>query len=640
MTSMYSNLLAHLQQPTSSVGFETIQGALSHHLAHLSPLPTPLAASAVSAPLFLSHPLTFAKLDTLSTAFRHAVHIKYDLLTKDAEESSMTKALFTRGPRTRLGQWVGALINGLQGGQPIMRLACSTGVLMGMNDFEKLRAQKGPAENEVVLSLAEVMDLFRSFQLSSASSSEWEKEFQPMGDRKPTLYRCIRLILINFRRFAFGCFDLVFAITPFGCGGQAQSSSLGHTRALVDLNNILCVHVWHFFDIFQRPSELNFLNLSHYLIYLQNSPLLASVAPLSKLSSLTHSVLLDSRPRDGLLTAQETLSTLEAVCAQVETDWIRLSPPADAQRTWLVLKTLLFSTIMISESVLSAAIYVTTCPAPLGLTALRALGHLSFVIQQFGGITPSSNFVELKKAVYLALDVVAGSTRAGEAEDFVSGLLRAQSKAPKDDLAKKAFILACAEQLVPVLKDPRDVFALCEGHLNSPEHRETYESAHSVVLAILSREDMDGWVSKMVPWYSACLVENSAENGLDTVQLRLAFQTLVKSACRQENAIGWFPVEELIRAIEKYRDDDARAHRLRLALIASVSAVRGVDMLSKILKEVRRVIKGKSEVERLGEEVIERVGDREKAFAIRWWAENRKRLEAEYELEERALALL
>ncbi|KAF8919054.1 hypothetical protein CPB85DRAFT_1430204 [Mucidula mucida] len=608
MTSMYSNLLAHLQQPTSSVGFETIQGALSHHLAHLSPLPTPLAASAVSAPLFLSHPLTFAKLDTLSTAFRHAVHIKYDLLTKDAEESSMTKALFTRGPRTRLGQWVGALINGLQGGQPIMRLACSTGVLMGMNDFEKLRAQKGPAENEVVLSLAEVMDLFRSFQLSSASSSEWEKEFQPMGDHD----LLSATLILSSQSLPLVVEDKLKAL-PLDILGRLLTSTISSAF-----------------------TSGTFLTSSSAL----NSPLLASVAPLSKLSSLTHSVLLDSRPRDGLLTAQETLSTLEAVCAQVETDWIRLSTPADAQRTWLVLKTLLFSTIMISESVLSAAIYVTTCPAPLGLTALRALGHLSFVIQQFGGITPSSNFVELKKAVYLALDVVAGSTRAGEAEDFVSGLLRAQSKAPKDDLAKKAFILACAEQLVPVLKDPRDVFALCEGHLNSPEHRETYESAHSVVLAVLSREDMDGWVSKMVPWYSACLVENSAENGLDTVQLRLAFQTLVKSACRQENAIGWFPVEELIRAIEKYRDDDARAHRLRLALIASVSAVRGVDMLSRILKEVRRVIKGKSEVERLGEEVIERVGDREKAFAIRWWAENRKRLEAEYELEERALAQL
>lgn len=177
---MYSNLLAHLQRPATSVALETIQGTLSHHLAHLS-LPTPLAASAVSAPLFLSHPLTLAKLDTLSTAFRHAVHIKYDLLTKEAEESSVTKAIFTRGTRTRLGQWVDALIKGLQGGQPIMRLACTTGILMGINDFEKLRSQKGPAENEVVLSLAEVMDLFRSFQLSSSSSSEWEKEFQPLG---------------------------------------------------------------------------------------------------------------------------------------------------------------------------------------------------------------------------------------------------------------------------------------------------------------------------------------------------------------------------------------------------------------------------------------------------------------------------
>ena len=173
---MYNNLLAHLQRPTPSVQLETIQGTLSHHLAHLSPLPTPLAASAVSAPLFLALPLTITKLDTLATAFRHAVHIKYDLITKAADESSLAKAIFTRGTRTLLGQWVADLLKGLHGGQPIMRLACSTGVLMGIHDFEKLRAYKGPAENEVVLSLAEVMDQFRSFQ---ASSSDWEKEFQP-----------------------------------------------------------------------------------------------------------------------------------------------------------------------------------------------------------------------------------------------------------------------------------------------------------------------------------------------------------------------------------------------------------------------------------------------------------------------------
>lgn len=366
------------------------------------------------------------------------------------------------------------------------------------------------------------------------------------------------------------------------------------------------------------------------------------MASLSKLSSLTHSALLDSRPRDGLVTAQETLDSIESICARVERDWDCLPVPPNDERTWFVLKTLLFSTIMVAESIMSAAIYVAPNPAPLGLTVLRALGHLSFVIQQFGGITPSSNFVELKKTVYLALDIVAGSSRESEAEHFIAGLLQSPkdaSTSPKD-LAKKAFVLACAEQLVPVLRDPRDVFALCEGHINSPDHRETYESAHSVVLAVLSREDMDEWVLKMVPWYTSCLLDNSGEKGLDTVQLCLAFHTLVKSAFRQGDAAGWYPVEELVLAQQRYRNDDARAHRLRLALISCASAVPGVDMLDRILGEIRKVIKGRQEVERLGQEVIERVGDREKEFVIRWWAENRKRFEAECERDERALARL
>lgn len=183
--AMYSNLLAHLQRSSTSVDFETIEGTLSHHLAHLSPLPTPLAASAVSAPLFLSAPITLTKLDSLSTSFRHAIHLKYELLNKDAEDSSLVKALFSRSCSSRMAEWVDALMKGLQGGRPIMRLACATGVLMGLHDFANIRAQKSSVENEVVLSLAEVMDQARSFSATtSPGPSEWEIEFRPIPDRR------------------------------------------------------------------------------------------------------------------------------------------------------------------------------------------------------------------------------------------------------------------------------------------------------------------------------------------------------------------------------------------------------------------------------------------------------------------------
>lgn len=375
---------------------------------------------------------------------------------------------------------------------------------------------------------------------------------------------------------------------------------------------------------------------------------MVSIAPLSKLSSLAHSLLLDSRPKDGLVTAQATLTTLREICAHVETDYRAcLQEPESTALPWLRLKTLLFSTIMIAESVLSSIIYVppTSTTTSIALTTLFALSHLAFVIQQFGGITASGDgFKELKKAVYLALDIIA-SQGDGEGERFVYEL-RDSNTNSKDTagfvLAKKAFVLACVEQLIPVLSAEcieQDVWPLCESHLSVPSHRETYESAHSVVLAVLSNSK--DTVKRMVPFYTQCLVDNSGDGGLDTHQLCLAFSTLVRCACESgDSALGWFPVDSLIREIKQTRTDEKRAKRLRLGLISCVSAVRGIQMLERILVEVRRVLcgsQGKStgpsvrandrmeEVEKLAEEIIHHVGgvDGEKEFVIRWWSEHR-----------------
>ncbi|KIY62170.1 hypothetical protein CYLTODRAFT_427107 [Cylindrobasidium torrendii FP15055 ss-10] len=588
MGSVYTNLLAHLQRANPIMELDVIQGTLSHHLAHLSPSPTPLAASAVSAPIYLSHPIAQDKLQSLSTAFRHAVHIKYELLRKEAEETSLVKSAFTHSTRTRLAQWLGELIKGLQGGQPIMRLACSTGMLMGVHDFERIREQKGAAENEVVLALAGVMDQYRSFH---SPSSDWEREFQPVIDQDG-LYIALILSAESLPLVA----DDKLRVLPLDILGRLLTTALKTAF-----------------------SSGSFLSTREGL----NSPYLPSVAALSKLCSILYGSLISSRPREGLLAAQETLDTFAEICALVESDWQRSQSSDLDQRSWLVLKTLLFSTIMISEGILSNVIYVSKDTASFGRATLSALGHLSFVIQQFGGITPSSNFVELKRAVYLALDVVAGS---GDAEHFIASLLKSRS----NDLAKKAFILACVEQLVPVLRDPRDMFTLCEEYLNSPKHRETYESAHSVVLAVFARDDMDKWVEKMTPWYMKCLVDNSTEDGLDTMQLSLACSTVVRSAFKLDDGLGWYAIERLEEAIDRYNGDQARAHKLRLALIACVSSVRGLSMLERTLKVVRRVTKGKEEVIALGEEIIGRVGDSEKAFAIEWWAENKPRMEREF----------
>jgi hypothetical protein len=97
---------------------------------------------------------------------------------------------------------------------------------------------------------------------------------------------------------------------------------------------------------------------------------------------------------------------------------------------WTVLKTLLFTTIMLLQSILSTITYSRPVAPPnfkrylapvpthssLALSTLRTLSHLSFVITKFGGVTSTSSagFAELKRVFYSALDVLSVDVEASE----------------------------------------------------------------------------------------------------------------------------------------------------------------------------------------------------------------------------------
>lgn len=173
----YTNLLTHLNQPSTNVPLTTIQASLAHYLAHLKPYPTPLAATAIGSPLF--RPFAHGTLQALTNAFRHAVHIKHKALADDPG------GLFTRGLRTRLRAWAAAVLTGVQRGDPVARLACCGGLLLGIQDFEARLSLgrggvRGKVEDEVVVALAEVMDVYVNRQ----GAGEWEKEFQPAVEEK------------------------------------------------------------------------------------------------------------------------------------------------------------------------------------------------------------------------------------------------------------------------------------------------------------------------------------------------------------------------------------------------------------------------------------------------------------------------
>lgn len=231
-----------------------------------------------------------------------------------------------------------------------------------------------------------------------------------------------------------------------------------------------------------------------------------SIASLSKLTAATLTLLIESRPLEGLRVAEATLLALLDTCKNVESDW-ESSPLANVSNKdvisqdsramttsiWTILKTLLFSTVMVADSILAALVYVpphiyqsgaTATPASLSRIVLRMLSHLSFVISQFGGFTSNnSGFKELKKVFYLAVDILVQS--ADEAGEILANELCVESSKMKIWLprtvlieciaryhesqnlftqSKKAYIISCVEQLIPVLSADcieQNVFPLC-----------------------------------------------------------------------------------------------------------------------------------------------------------------------------------
>ncbi|KAG6889886.1 hypothetical protein C0995_013861 [Termitomyces sp. Mi166 len=683
-------LLIHLQKSSSSVPLQTIIAALAHHLSVDLPTPTPLTASAVSSPYFLVYPPTNERLQGLVTAFRHAIHLKHRTLVKRAEEGwSLSQAIFSRGVEGGMREWVRAVNRGLQGGRAVIRLACCTGLLLGVKDLPQVGTSYGKVEDEVVIALAEVMDEY------SSVTGDWEEEFRPKIDASQSL-----------------------PLLP-----KAKLKALPLSPLAGFLTSTIA-KAFHDGMFLRTNLDTSFKEVVQML---STSPAMLSLAGLSKLTGLTLELLIETSAR-GIRDACTTMQVFQTIASRIEQDWrgsefasvqnedelcmdhvlfLRTSfvcsssvgVASDTKDTyksiWLMLKTLLFSIIMVSDSALAATVYVRpqalspnepqVTPHMLAKSVLQTLSHLSFVVSQFGGVTATATgadpgFVELRKAFYLALDVLSAEEPSGEqrslgrdfnhCESFVKEIvtdLGVDTFVPGNKThrsgtfhqAKTAYTLACIEQLVPslgvsYLKDY--VWRLCTPYLSDPSHRETYESAHSVVLSIFSSHaqqlqlrpstdsdrrlsadhddrasisnslaDPTNFVHRMVPFYAQCLIQNSQDGRLSTAQLRLAYSALVRSASTsgsiaEAHQLGWYCITlilDVIRdlSLEGTQGNDLdtgsrqRLHRLHLTLISTVSSLP-LPLMIRVLEEIRSIItkprQSESGVERLKDGVEER----------------------------------
>ena len=165
----YTLLLTSLgtRRPQSKTSLTTIQPLIVHYLANINPSPTPLAATIVGSPIF--HTFLLSELEFLSTSFRHAVHSKLQAL------KAASSGLFSPSLDTQLNIWSLAIFQGLEGGDPVIRLACCSGLLLGFEDIlqhlpARKRDVKNVVEDELLMTFAEVID-----QLSMSDS--WGEEF-------------------------------------------------------------------------------------------------------------------------------------------------------------------------------------------------------------------------------------------------------------------------------------------------------------------------------------------------------------------------------------------------------------------------------------------------------------------------------
>lgn len=229
-----------------------------------------------------------------------------------------------------------------------------------------------------------------------------------------------------------------------------------------------------------------------------SSPQYRSVRPLAELFARTTWSFVTARSQRLWPVLNKTLLVYEEMTRNLEHDW-RRNPWVDVRteeeipesvretltQAWGVLKTVLFATVMVQQSVINATIYLpppssktisplepNATPAPLAWLLLQTLSNLSFVITKFGGVTSTARtsvFPQLRRLFYSALDVL--STNQPASEKFVTSLCQTGKRNSTSiksskvmESAKMAFALACIEQLAPNVGEERiqsQIFEMC-----------------------------------------------------------------------------------------------------------------------------------------------------------------------------------
>ncbi|GAA5909865.1 uncharacterized protein JCM6883_003119 [Sporobolomyces salmoneus] len=245
-----------------------------------------------------------------------------------------------------------------------------------------------------------------------------------------------------------------------------------------------------------------------------------------------------------------------------------LSPSTRSQtQPWTILKSLLFAQTLIYSSLLeivssdSSGIddEPTSVQRELAREAVVAIGRTYFVASRFGqggfkawrsvlaglvdvATAPSSSSTNLEDRLTPAEELVRKlESSYGDEEDGTHSRLV--------DRAEVTFWMNTVEQVMDELSDSyveNTVLPGCKPYLDNSKYSESFESAHSVFLAIFSSEK--GCVPDLTHWYTDLLLKLPS---LSPTQLRVAYSTVVRSASSFDDALAWKSIQDLVTAIER-----------------------------------------------------------------------------------------
>ncbi|GAA5981779.1 hypothetical protein JCM10908_004606 [Rhodotorula pacifica] len=249
-------------------------------------------------------------------------------------------------------------------------------------------------------------------------------------------------------------------------------------------------------------------------------------------------------------------------------DESRLAPETrEATAPWTLLKTLLFAQTLIYSSLLevvkasnSAQDGPTTVQRSLATEAVRALSKTYFVALKFG----QAGFPAWRAVLAGLVDVVSAPLPAeaarpnggSPAEELVRSLEGPRAATPDRlhrravDRAEVTFWMNTAEQVMSQLGNDyieKQVLPRCRPYLDDATYRDTFEAAHSVVLAVFAADKP--CTCDVAPWYLT-LVLRTFPDLLTVTQLRLAYATTVAAVSKIDDALAWWCIEELLERIE------------------------------------------------------------------------------------------